>query len=988
LTVSANDKQRRQRRAAATRRAKRQAKQRAARAKARRRRVPTRIRWISAGDSAAAEYSARAAVAALCGQPQPSSRRPKVRPTGRRLAELAGLAPAEPPEPAPLGHQPDRSILPPRIAPGDRQLGRSRPGSPDQGIARATRTVAIAGSEMAGIEAMPISAPRPNKKPSPLPANRGGLGGRQAREGSSQPLLGELAKLLGEGERITGVGCQMVIYRPSHAAILSLRPPHLAMPTGRLREGIAMGRMSGRDAQNGDTEATQLNSLLEMLALEGMLPRVVIFTLDNSGFKEEEDRPDLTLCHELMTQPWCEFVAWRGMDRITRDYLPGDRHLHLLKKNKVDLYLLSLRRVVDWQADDLTLRAQMMAAKVEGESIRQRTHDALVRRWLDEGRGWPGSIRYATMRDPKTKFLVPAPDGKQMQIVHFLHSRYTAPGETVSVRQLTREVTDKFKGATLSAPTVNRLLRDPIYVTGEWWVSYCGELYRGKLLQWDNPVALETYQRTQELLTLRGGARSQDSEGLFALNGLLRHARCQHMHSADDKLYRLRGSAATRGRPTYYHAPGTPTDECRGFTLPVDVIEPAVMAALRQLAEDDQLQKAWHERAQRSIEPPTETFSEQQLDELQQERKRLINQRNSFEAREVERCVAGGHDLDLERIGRLTKLIDDGIKELDARIELAVHANQAPQARVEPEARDLQTLRDRICATLTDEVPEDSELRRTRAILVRSLLSAVVVERDEDELRIELYGWLEGPKDKPLAVLEVAERALRDSDDPQSPATRQGQVTCMLHDQPIGSVLARRELAQAANDVAEQQVPTELQEASCNAVGSQMGTAAPRLARRIDRAPLVASERLHRPYQQLETASCGAGLRPAPMHRISLTSRMSVGLGRVSRIGDWRPAFESPGIQACSGQTRGELALLRSREALRAVAIAMDPQAPRLTRELYGRLRDQLDPRPLSENQVSVGASRNGTTFASLAAQVLAEVRAACRDDSAFRRQP
>jgi hypothetical protein len=821
--------------------------------------------------------------------------------------------------------------------------------------------------------------------------------------------------------------------------------------------------MSGRDAQMGDTEATQLNSLLEEMVISGILPRVVIFTLDNSGYNDEEDRPDLILCHQLMTEDWCEVVGRRGMDRVGREYLPVDRHLHLLQKHGVDLYLLSFRRIVNWREDDITIRAQMMAAKQEGENFRYRSQDALVRRWLEIGRGWPGVIRYGTVRDTNKngQFLVPAKDGKQMQIVHYLYERYAAAEGTVSRRQLEREVLQKFK-AKLSHPTINRLLRDPIYVTGEWWVSFCGVLYRGKDIEWENPVPLERYQRVQELMALRGGARNPDSEGAFALNGLLRHATCQHMRDKRDKLYRFRGSVSNRGKPTYYHSPGPATDHCRGFSLPAQVIEPAVMRALRQLATDGQLQEAWRRRAQQPERPPQAALNEQQLEDLRQQRQRLIAQRDSIEAREMERCLQTGEDVDLGQLRRVTQLMEDRVAEIEARLTQA--DQPAPtRTRVEPEQLDNAALVARINEVLTDEAPEDSDARRDRAILVKSLLNAVVVERTDDGLTVELHGWLEGP-DQQLAVLEVGRQALAHAGENKRPPTRQGQVTTMRHPEPIGPVTARRERqdraalaagaerssqettgmvaagvresaegdgeepdarvltglrrrsetasdegeeeagdqvptglrlrSETASDEGEEeagdQVLTGLQGAPCNPVRTPWAesphpvrtpwaesshpvrTQIERAVRRPTKPAAVLSSRLAAPHQNLDRVVSSDALAPAEKGRAGAVARMSIALGRLSRVEGWEPAFRSPPLEVgwCPPTTQE-----RARENLREAADLMPAEAERLTWSLYRQLRREQAPHLLCDSRVSELARWNGTNFPALATEVVTEVR-------------
>ncbi len=588
---------------------------------------------------------------------------------------------------------------------------------------------------------------RPNKAPSLLPLERGGTGGRQAQISAfnESGALAPVTARFGAPEQIPGTGCRMFVWQ---------------RPDG---DGVIAARLSGQDVKKGETGNGQVGALYDALVeAEAQQPRTIILTTDNSGYRDYSERPDLLLIEDLISEGWVRWVAWRNIDRIGREMLPIYTHLDVLKKAGVDLYLLREGGRKDLSRSDPSIHLAAIVANMEGENTHRRTHDALDRRWLEEGRGWPGFKPYATQRDDDTGFLVE--DGQQLSHVRWLFERYAAAGEAMSLSRLARELWDE-RRVRMSSTTVNRLLRDPLYATGEWCVVYQGRIYAGRPIAWSQPVSMGLFGRVQQLLRLRAGRLSKTPEGEFALNGLLCHAPCMNERNAKGKLYRLRASRRSGREARYFHSPGAPdSDRCRGYSISRAVIEPVVMRELRRLAEDPELQKAWMQAAQLQRGRPATPVTPADVHSLERELADAERARDQLEEDTAQRLLRGQTAMD--RYDRLAGRLEDQMVGLQSRLREARRDLEIAEAAAQqlPAVRDRRALLTLVQETLTDQVPDDASRREARAALVKSLLSAIVVHDTPEGLRLELQGWLV-PRGAQLVdmpeVLDVAEGALR-----------------------------------------------------------------------------------------------------------------------------------------------------------------------------------------------------------------------------------
>lgn len=511
--------------------------------------------------------------------------------------------------------------------------------------------------------------------------------------------------------------------------------------------GAVFARMSSRDVQQGETAAGQISDILASLQREQLAPRVIVLTLENSGYSEYTDRPDFDLTADWIQEGWLRWVAWRGVDRLARMVESAGPYFKLLRDNQIGLWLARRDAFVDWKADDITIQAELLAFRVEGTQIRERTHGRLLHGWLETGRGWPGCQRFGTRRDPQTKYLVEDPTG--MEIVHFLYDQYVQLGAaagSTSRRKLEKRVQDRF-GVRLSPSKINQILRDPIYVTGEWFSYYQGMAYQGRPIQLSKPVALETYQRAQELLALRRGRNTATTPGEYCLNGLLIHAPCEHIRKGNSRSYvRLRGRYRAKNKTaSYFHTPNTP-EGCGRFGLPQAVIEPVVMRELRRLLREPELLEAW-KNARRDPSPAADAQHAETAEPPAELLTRIRNLELQLEQLQAQTITAAeqGEMLNTYHYAHLRETLETRLNQLREQARQHRHQErklQRPEARFLDE-RTQQALVQRASELLTDEVPEDDEAKLLRTALVHTFLSKIVVDQDADgNFKVQLHGWL------------------------------------------------------------------------------------------------------------------------------------------------------------------------------------------------------------------------------------------------------
>jgi hypothetical protein len=576
---------------------------------------------------------------------------------------------------------------------------------------------------------------------------RPGSGGRIPVASPYTPTTAtaELIERLGQPHRYSDDGVQLLAWHDADDG-----------------DGIVCARLSGRELQHGETAMGQIHPTLEFLERIGERPRLLVVTVNNSGARDYERRPDFRLIEQAVREGWCRWTAWSVLDRLVREPLPAELFYRFLRESETTLYLASLGRAVDWARDRVALRTFGVYSAEERESVFARTHGALKRRFLDEGRGWPGAKRFGFRRNPITKFLEVDPE--QWPFVKMLHYGYADLAEPESVRTLRSRLAAA--GCSLSVAQIVAILQDPIYATGEWSVNYRGESKPGRPVTLLDPIPAHLYQRNQELLALRRGrTRTRTPLGEFCLNGVpLEHARCRG-ETRDGVAARLRGRIDPRSRSRdYAHSPWVPA-RCRGYRIERELLEAAVIGAAAGVWRDEALQAAWRSADRRSRVPTTPIFDDEQRRQTARRVATLKRQLAQLERAYLDR-LAQGEAAVVETFADLTGAVQAEIKQLQARLD------QRTADPPQPPERQQESLRRALEETLALGAGDDTEQRQRRAALLQALIERICVEDSASGICVEITSLLEGDPSQERFAL-----AGEPADEPAPPAGRRAQAT-------------------------------------------------------------------------------------------------------------------------------------------------------------------------------------------------------------------
>ena len=355
-------------------------------------------------------------------------------------------------------------------------------------------------------------------------------------------------------------------------------------------------------------------------------------------------------------------------------------------------------------------------------------------RWLGEGRGWPGSLRFGFRRDPLTKF--PVVDADQWKFVRLAYETYVTTedrGGGGGVRAVQRTLADA--GCWLSESTIKRILSDPIYVTGEYTVQRAGVEYECKPIPLDDPIPAHLFSRVQELRKLRRGKEKRNPAGFYPLNGIVEHA-CGR---------RLR--ARSRGRRevvTYHHYDpgGLPVpDCCRGWSINARDLEAAVIREVRRLASSHELQEQWTALARPAFAEPESVLSGDEREAVSEELRRLRETRDALEADFIRSIGKGEARGDL--LMSFHKLVEGVNQQIDALKNQLQQAEALDNARRSTRPAEEAPLTNVLLDLLTEDPPDDAQLVRKRAAVLKTVLSKVVIHDAPDgAVDIELHGPL------------------------------------------------------------------------------------------------------------------------------------------------------------------------------------------------------------------------------------------------------
>ena len=321
---------------------------------------------------------------------------------------------------------------------------------------------------------------------------------------------------------------------------------------------VLMCRLSGDDSGE-----TLLDQVQKGMALEAQYPEVlairhVLLALDMSGTREVRpprslppgpgvlERDDILLLEEWFREGWVEHVIWRDPRRIARDVLPAELIVASLRANRASMWLTSYGRRVDWNSDRLGVRASNMVSAEDRDHTVKALQDARLRKGPSAGKGWRNSQpRFGFVRTPRT--LDFSEDTEQWPWIHRAFELADVGDFTDRAGFSTRKLTTRLaeEGCPFDHDRVRKILQDPIYATGEYYVHVRGLPVAQHPIPLTNPVPLDRYLRVQTKFRLRQGSTVRTPLGEFLFNYVdVVHKQCAGERNKRDCPILIKGTVA------------------------------------------------------------------------------------------------------------------------------------------------------------------------------------------------------------------------------------------------------------------------------------------------------------------------------------------------------------------------------------------------------------------------------------------------------------
>jgi DNA invertase Pin-like site-specific DNA recombinase len=561
------------------------------------------------------------------------------------------------------------------------------------------------------------------------------LSGRRRREKGYDRIetraTARLYEEFGEPWKLDTVGCSVLVWDVD--------------PFG---DSVVMARLSKDDLKGGETAMGQVEDGIRILRHNGRRIRRIIVATRLSGALLYEKRPDLALLEEMIGNGECGAVFFRDADRMARHGLILAILQELLEGTETDLYLAEPEGKLDWNefSDRIMLALNGTISVVEREKIRKRTHGAIIRQYLKEGRGVGSKRPLGFFRNDNGYLEIDPDEWRWIERIHFGYYEMKVDG--VGLDGFAKQL--KHEGLDYSPEQLRKILTDEIYVTGLFTTTWKGEIYDGYVEGFSGGIPRKVFARNQVVLAATATRPLRRTPlGLFALNGLLVCAKCggplegriQNQAGRSKRVYRHRSTGG-----------GVPA-QCKGDVYERAVIDKVVLKELLRLDKCEELRRsywrnAWPEDAARGL---TDSMRERE-NELKAELTALQStQRARIEERQ-ERLVSVSDD---EVEAELVR-VDPEELELAYKIRCArkALANLPGMTRHRTRKRldltvssaELRTaFEETIDSALQGTVVEDLEAGARLTQMLKACLDRVVVHKTESadgttSVEIELFG--------------------------------------------------------------------------------------------------------------------------------------------------------------------------------------------------------------------------------------------------------
>lgn len=524
---------------------------------------------------------------------------------------------------------------------------------------------------------------------------------------------------------------------------------------------VAMCRLSGDDRD--DTLIDQIDKALALEAAneETLVYRYILLALDMPGTREVRppralppepgtlERDDIIQLEKWFAEGWVEHAVWRDGRRMARDVLPGEQIVASLKRHRVNLWLSSYGRMIDWHADRLAMRALNLVAAEDRDNIERSLQDARLRKGPLAGKGWRNSMpRFAFIKDPRT--LERRQDPEQWPwILRTFELADIGDFEDkggLSTRKLAKALAEE--GCPFDHEQIRKILKDPIYATGEWTVNVRGIPVAQEPIKLENPVPLDRYQRVQAKLALRQGSTKRTPLGEFLFNYVETvHKQCAG-ETWDSKPVVVRGYVNKGREDERYlrHSPSVP-ECCKGngrgsrgaFLWQRRDLEAPVVEKLRELVEHPAVLAQAALAVRHEIATTSTRLSDEQRVELERELEAIVKLEDAAADEWVAKALREAKDDDTEedlrrRAAEYTKGVESLARKrkgIERRLAADLEARGADAPR--PHAiENEENLKRAFLEIMTVETPTDPQLLALRARLFQAIVSGIEIDDDGD----------------------------------------------------------------------------------------------------------------------------------------------------------------------------------------------------------------------------------------------------------------
>jgi len=524
-------------------------------------------------------------------------------------------------------------------------------------------------------------------------------------------------------------------------------------------DGVWVIRLSPTKQEKAQETAMEQLHEMERQKEEGLLkpPRWIVTTLNNSGGRKPHERYDLLLLREWIEEGWLRIVVYRNEKRLARHNFTLAWCAEIFESTATGIYFTELRRCVDWDSpnDRMLFGIKGLMGAEDRRVIVEQTQKALDRRYVNEGKGWPGLQQIGLVRNPLTKYMEEC-EAQTKMIVLAATLFASRSGIESGLKGLAREMKDKYR-FELSPKQWERIFKNEGFVTGDFFFNRQG---RGRVplrhINLAHPIPRDVFQKIQDAFaTNKGNTRSRPGDFV-----LLRGGAGQKGIPPNEKGVfcercgmKLRAWLQGDANNTCYRHHGKVPACCRNWGgIERADIEAVIMPELWRLEEVQDFREAAVRaaamkdvRVSAFLDKEERAELQRQMDEIDREISRL--------GREYRRHyllngkAAGTRKNHIEAYEELVAGLKEDKRSLQSQIA-AADALEAIERSVPPSVN--KDLAEALREVLTIDVPDDDDACRRRAAVYGRLVTKVIVgKRDDGSFTVEIYGPLV-PRDLPI----------------------------------------------------------------------------------------------------------------------------------------------------------------------------------------------------------------------------------------------